>query len=57
MKPARLENSIDVDSSVDVQPGGSLELISPRIQLLPGFGIPSGGELSIISDDPGVSGP
>ena len=47
-------SSIDVDPSVDVESGGELELISPTVRLNPGFSIPVGGRLRVISADPGI---
>ena len=56
-KTCAAQNSIETDASVDVQAGGSLELIAPMVFLGPGFRIPTGGALSVISADPGITTP
>lgn len=46
------ETSIEVQSSVTIQSGGRLELISPILTFGDGFSVPTGGEVSVDSRDP-----
>ncbi|MFC1681137.1 hypothetical protein ACFL1S_05015 [Pseudomonadota bacterium] len=46
------ETSIAVQSTVTIQSGGHLELISPTVSLESNLSIPTGGELSIDASDP-----
>ena len=49
--------SITIEPVVEVQAGFLLQLISPRVELQPGFRVNSGARLSVIAVDPGAVGP
>ena len=51
------KESVTVQSSVEVQAGYLLHLISPTVELKPGFSVTPSSQLSIISVDPGAVGP
>ena len=44
--------SITVDTALEVQSTGDLELIAPTVELTPGFEVDDMGKLSVIPDDP-----
>ena len=46
-----------VESTVEVQGSGDLELMAPIVEMMPGFNVHTSGKLSITSQDPMATDP
>ena len=50
-------NSVTIEATVIIDPGGQVELISPRINFQPGFSTPGAASTRVISTNPGAPAP